>query len=62
MTKDQEVLMGVVLDYLQTSQKEARNSKACCKAIIHLVESLSIEQLSDLLHRFKSEEKQNEMA
>jgi hypothetical protein len=24
MTKDQEVLMAVVLDYLQTSQKDAR--------------------------------------
>jgi hypothetical protein len=28
MTKDQEVLMAVVLDYLQTSQKDARQSKA----------------------------------
>jgi hypothetical protein len=34
MTKDQEVLMAVVLDYLQTSQKDARQSKACCNAIL----------------------------
>jgi hypothetical protein len=40
MTKDQEVLMAVVLDYLQTSQKDARQSKACCNAILHLVNSL----------------------
>ena len=57
MTKDQEVLMGVVLDYLQTSQKEARNSKACCKAIIHLVESLSTEQLQLLIEQNKGEVK-----
>jgi hypothetical protein len=28
MTKDQEVLMAVLLDYLRTAQKEARQSKA----------------------------------
>jgi hypothetical protein len=48
MTKDQEVLMAVVLDYLQTSQKDARQSKACCNAILHLVNSLSTEQLQSV--------------
>lgn len=57
MTKDQEVLIGVVLDYLQTSQKEARNSKACCKAIIHLVESMSTDQLQSLIEWSKGEAK-----
>lgn len=57
MTKDQEVLMAVVLDYLRTSQKEARNSKACCRAIIHLLESLSIDQFQSLIERNKGEAK-----
>ena len=57
MTKDQEVLVAVVLDYLQTSQKEARKSKACCMAIIHLLESLSTEQLQLLIEQNKGEAK-----
>lgn len=57
MTKDQEVLIGVVLDYLQTSQKEARKSKACCRAIIHLVESMSTDQLQSLIEWSKGEAK-----
>ena len=57
MTKDQEVLMAVVLDYLQTSQKEAKKSKACCRAIIHLLESLSTDQLHALIAKLKGDEK-----
>jgi hypothetical protein len=57
MTKDQEVLMAVVLDYLQTSQqKDARQSKACCNAILHLVNSLSTEQLQALVAKLNKEE------
>ena len=55
MTKDQEVLMAVVLDYLQTSQKDARQSKACCNAILHLVNSLSTEQLQALIAKLNKE-------
>ena len=57
MTKDQEVLVAVVLDYLQTSQKEARKSKAVAKAILHLLESLSTEQLQLLIEQNKGEVK-----
>ena len=57
MTKDQEVLVAVVLDYLQTSQKEARKSKAVAKAILHLLESLSTEQLQSLIERNKGKAK-----
>ena len=56
MTKDQEVLMAVVLDYLRTAQKEARQSKACCNAILHLVNSLSTEQLQALIAKLNKEE------
>ena len=55
MTKDQEVLMAVLLDYLRTAQKEARQSKACCKAILHLVNSLSTEQLQALIAKLNKE-------
>lgn len=56
MTKDQEILMGVVLDYLQTAQKEARASQACCNAILHLVNSLNTEQLESLIQKLKKGE------
>jgi hypothetical protein len=59
MTKDQEVLMAVVLDYLQTSQKDARQSKACCNAILHLVNSLSTEQLQTLIAKLKGGRDEN---
>lgn len=57
MTKDQEVLMAVVLDYLQTSQKDAMRSKACCRAIVHLIESLNTDQLHALIAKLKGDEK-----
>jgi hypothetical protein len=59
MTKDQEVLMAVVLDYLQTSQKDARQSKACCNAILHLVNSLNTEQLQTLIAKLKGGRDEN---
>jgi hypothetical protein len=59
VTKDQEVLMAVVLDYLQTSQKDARQSKACCNAILHLVNSLSTEQLQTLIAKLKGGRDEN---
>jgi hypothetical protein len=57
MPKDQEVLMAVLLDYLRTAQKEARQSKACCNAILHLVNSLSTEQLESLIAKLNKENK-----
>ena len=59
MTKDQEVLMAVLLDYLRTAQKEARQSKACCNAILHLVNSLSTEQLQTLIAKLKGGRDEN---
>jgi hypothetical protein len=59
MTKDQEVLMAVVLDYLRTAQKEARASQACCNAILHLVNSLSTEQLQALIAKLKGGRDEN---
>ena len=47
MTKDQEMLMAVVLDYLRTSQRDAMRSKACCKAILYLTDSMSAEEFEE---------------
>lgn len=57
MTKDQEILTAVLLDYLHTSQKEARASKAVAKAILHLIESLNTKQLESLIDDLKGERK-----
>jgi len=47
MTKDQEMLMAVVLDYIRTSQRDAMRSKACCRAILYLNDSMSAEEFEE---------------
>jgi len=57
MTTEQKLLMAVVLDFLRTAQKEARASKACCEAVLHLTKAVSVDEFEAELNAIKGEMK-----
>jgi hypothetical protein len=57
MNVEQKLLMAVVLDFLRTAQKEARASKACCEAVLHLTKSVSVDEFEAELNAIKGEVK-----
>jgi hypothetical protein len=40
-------------DFIRASQRDAMRSKACCKAVLHLIESLSAEEFNEKVRLMK---------
>jgi hypothetical protein len=53
MSEADRLLLALVLDFIRASQRDAMRSKACCKAVLHLVESLSAEEFNEKVRLMK---------
>jgi hypothetical protein len=53
MSEAERLLLALVLDFIRASQRDAMRSKACCKAVLHLVESLSAEEFNEKVRLMK---------
>jgi len=56
MTEEQKMLFGVVHDFIHSAQREAANSKACCRALTYLCRNLTEDEFQSLKDSFNSDE------
>ena len=56
MTEEQKMLFSVVYDFIHSAQREAANSKACCRALTYLSRNLTDDEFQSLKDSFNSDE------
>lgn len=56
MTEEQKMLFSVVYDFIHSAQREAANSKACCRALTYLSRNLTDDEFESLKDSFNSDE------
>jgi hypothetical protein len=57
MTKEQELLIALLLDYLDADQSKVRRSGAACEAFIHLAKAMGVDALDEAIEKVKEKRK-----